>query len=120
MRGAILDAPVLSFEAVIDYGAAQRGVPSPLTSLGKFIAGFRFNIDWDDRNSLKRVDDLAVQILLFHGDLDKKVPIGTSEALAQARPDLVSFVRDSGATHVRWWNVDPNGYEAAVIPFCET
>ena len=50
VRGAILDAPALNFEALIDHGASQRGVPSPLTAVGKFIAGFRFDIDWDNRN----------------------------------------------------------------------
>ena len=117
VRGAILDAPALSFEALIDYEASQRGVPGPLTTLGKFIAGFRFDIDWDNRNLLNRVDELAVPILLFHGGLDKKVHIQTSNALAEARPDLVTYVSVDDATHVRSWNMDPDAYEAAVGSF---
>ena len=117
VHGAILDAPVLSFEAVIDYGASQRGIPSSITKLGKFIAGSRFDIDWDNRNLLSRVNELSVPILLFHGELDKKVHIKTSSALAEARPDLVTYVRVDDATHVRSWNMGPDDYNAAVGSF---
>ena len=77
VRGVILDSPVLSFGDVIDYGAEQRGIPGLLTGLGKLIAGFRFDIDWDERDLLNRTDELAVPILLFHGDQDKTVHIRT-------------------------------------------
>ncbi len=119
VRGAILDAPVLSFGALIDYGADQRGIPGPLTDLGKAFAGFRFDIDWDERDLLNRADELAVPLLLFHGDADTSVSIKTSKALATARPDLVTYVRVAGATHVRSWNMDPDAYEAAVASFLE-
>ena len=119
VRGAILDAPVLSFSALIDYGADQRGIPGPLTALGKAIAGLRFDIDWDERDLLNRSDELAVPILLFHGDEDKTVHIETSDALAEARPDLVTYLRVAGATHVGSWNVDPEAYEKAVASFLE-
>ena len=108
---------VLSFSALIDYGADQRGIPGPLTALGKTLAGFRFDIDWDERDLLNRADELAVPMLLFHGDADKRVHIKTSDALAEVRRDLVTYVRVAGATHVRSWNMDPDAYEAAVADF---
>lgn len=117
VRGAILDAPVLSFEALIDYGASQRGIPGPLTTLGKYVAAIRFDIDWDDRNLLNRADELGVPILLFHGESDRKVHFKTSSALAEARPDLLTYIRVDGATHVRSWNMDPDAYEAAVSSY---
>ena len=117
VRGVILDAPVLSFESVIDFGASQKGVPGPLTELGKASAGLRFDIDWENRNYLSRADELAVPILLFHGDADETVSIKTSDALANARPDIVTYVRVAGATHVRSWNMDPGGYEATVTSY---
>ena len=46
VQGAILDAPMLDFNATIDLGARQRGAPGILTALGKFVASARFDIDW--------------------------------------------------------------------------
>jgi len=45
------------------------------------------------------------------------VPVETSDALAQARPDLVTYHRVPEATHARSWNIDPEKYEAAVRKF---
>ncbi len=119
VRGVVLDAPVLSFDALIDYGARLRGIPRPLTVLGKRVAGFRFGIDWGNRDYLSRAGELIGPILLFHGDADKTVSIETSEALAEARPDIVTYVRVAGATHVRSWNMDPEAYEDAVRAFLQ-
>ncbi len=117
VAGVILDAPMLDFSATIDLEAKRRGLPGFLTTVAKRIAGFRFDIDWGELNYLKRADELAVPILLFHGDADETVPVKTSDALAESRPDLVTYVRVEGAGHVRSWNVDPEAYEAAVRDF---
>jgi hypothetical protein len=117
VRGAILDSPMLDFNATIDFGAHLMGLPSVLTSLGKFIAGIRFNIDWKALDYLRRANELRVPILLFHGDADRTVPVETSEALAKARPDVVSYHRVHGATHIRSWNLNPATYETAVHNF---
>ena len=45
------------------------------------------------------------------------MPVATSEALAAARPDLVTYVRVAGAQHVRGWNLAPQRYEEAVRAF---
>lgn len=115
--GAVLDAPMLDFGATVDLGARQQEVPGLLTAIGKRVAGSRFDIDWGELNYLKRADELAVPILLFHGDEDGSVPVETSDALASARPDIVTYVRVAGAGHVRAWNVDPAAYESAVGDF---
>jgi pimeloyl-ACP methyl ester carboxylesterase len=101
VAAVILDSPVLDFEATIDWGARDHFLPWPLASVGKAIAGKRFDIDWVGLNYLKQTDKLAVPILLFHGDVDKKVPVSTSDELAAARPDLVTYARMAGAGHVR-------------------
>ena len=116
---AILDAPLLSFEALIDFQGRRRGLPGPLTWLGKSIAGFRFDIDWGARDYLSRADELPVPILLFHGEADDKVPIKSSDRLAEARPDIVTYIRVPDATHVRSWNMDPDAYETAVRNFLQ-
>lgn len=37
--------------------------------------------------------------------------------LAEARPDLVTFVRVPEAAHMEAWNVDPVAYERTVASF---
>jgi hypothetical protein len=108
---------MLDFGATIDLDARQRGLPGFLTTLAKRIAGFRFDIGWSDLNYLSRADELAVPVLLFHGEADETVPVKTSDALAESRPDIVTYERVEGAGHVRSWNVDPEAYEAAVRDF---
>ena len=117
VAGVILDSPVLDLEAVVDWGARSRFAPWPFKDVGKAIAGGRFDIDWAGLNYLRRADELAAPILLFHGGDDEKVPVRTSDQLAAARPDLTTYVRVAGAGHVRSWNSDPETYEAAVNDF---
>jgi pimeloyl-ACP methyl ester carboxylesterase len=117
--GAVLDAPMLDFAATVDLGARQQGAPGFLTEVARRIAGFRFGIDWGELDYLKRADELAAPILLFHGDEDDTVPVETSDALAEARPDIVTYVRVPEAGHVCTWNVDPAAYDTAVGDFLE-
>ncbi|MCH7523199.1 MAG: alpha/beta fold hydrolase, partial [Chloroflexi bacterium] len=72
--GVILEAPMLDFGAVFDREAGERGMPGILTAVSKLIVGFRFDVDWGELNYLKRADELAVPILLFHGDDDPTAP----------------------------------------------
>ncbi len=120
VRGAILDAPMLDLSTAIAHGVRDRGLPGFLTGIGKFLARVRFGVDWKALNYLSRTDELDTPILLFHGEADTVVPIETSEALAQARPDIVTFHRVPEATHVRSWNLDPGRYETAVREFLNT
>ena len=117
--GVILEAPMLDFGAVFDRVAGERGVPGILATVSKLIVGFRFDVDWGELNYLKRADELAVPILLFHGDADPTVPVATSDALAEARPDIVTYVRGAGVGHVRSWNAGTASYEASVRDFLE-
>jgi len=119
VAGVILDSPMLNFGATVDLAASERGLPDILTAVGKAIFALRFDVDWGDLDYLERADELTAPVLLFHGDADKRVPVKTSDALAQARPDIVTYVRIAGAGHVRSWNADPAGYAAAVRSFLE-
>jgi len=113
----VLDSPMLDFSATVDHGAS--GVPGLLNKMGKTAAALRFGIHWDRLNYLKRAGDLHVPVLLFHGDDDDRVPVETSDKLAQARPDIVTYIRTPGAGHVRSWNQDPIAYDAAVREFLD-
>ena len=119
IAGAILDSPMLDFGATIDLGAERRGLPVFLAGAGKLVSSVRFGIDWAALDYLERADELSVPILLFHGDGDTTVPERTSMALAQRRPDLVTYEAFDGAAHVGAWNADPERYEEAVAAFLE-
>ena len=117
VSGTILDAPMINFNATIDLGARQKGYPRFVATIGKAVSSFRFGVNWGTLDYLKHADELSVPILLFHGDEDATVPMETSDALAEARPDIVKYVRVTGAPHVSSWNRDPAAYEAAVRDF---
>ncbi len=117
VEAIILDAPMLNFRDTVDRLAWKQGVPWFFTQIAERLAEVRFDVDWEAMDHLRRSDELSAPILLFQGDADDTVPVETSDALAEARPDLVTYVRIEGAGHVRSWNTDPEAYEAAVRDF---
>lgn len=117
VEGAVFDAPMLDFGETVDLGVRENGYPAVIGSIAKLFAGFRFGVDWENLNYLKRADELDVPILLFHGDSDQTVPVETSDTLAEARPDIVHYIRVSDTRHVRAWNTERAAYEQAVRDF---
>ncbi len=117
VRGVILDAPMINFNATIDLGARQKGYPGLVTTIAKAVSSVRFDVDWKALDYLEHTDKLTAPVLLFHGDADNTVPVETSDALAEARPDLVRYVRVAGANHVRSWNMGPAAYQEIVYDF---
>jgi pimeloyl-ACP methyl ester carboxylesterase len=115
--GVVLDAPVLDFDALLEFQAGRRNIPGFVVSIGKAFAGWRFDMDWDAMDHVSHVDRVDVPILLFHGEDDDRAPIETSERLARERSDIVTFITVPGAGHVRPWNVDPQAYEEQVRRF---
>ncbi|WP_089244321.1 alpha/beta hydrolase [Asanoa hainanensis] len=115
IRGVVLDSPVLSWDAVIDFQAALRHLPAPITWSAK-----RFT-EWRGGLSLARLDqdpgDLTVPALLFVDESDQLVRTDRAHAYASARPDLVTLISTRDGGHVASWNVDPQGYAAAVTAF---
>ena len=124
VRGLVLDSPMLDFGATVDHGASQRriplvGLPLPgiLTSVAKRLSSIRYDVDFEGSNYLTRTNQLKVPILLFQGDGDKTVPPSSSDALFEARPDLVRYVTSTGVGHVRSWNAGQTEYQTAVKEF---
>ncbi|HUH08514.1 MAG TPA: alpha/beta fold hydrolase [Egibacteraceae bacterium] len=118
VAGVILDAPVLDWGPVLDLAAVDRGVPTWLRPIAQAVSTLRTGIRWDRLNQVARADEFAHPILLFHGSNDQTVPVELSDAFAEARPDLVTYVRTDGR-HVRSWNEDPDAYAASVRGFVE-
>jgi alpha-beta hydrolase superfamily lysophospholipase len=117
VSGVVLDAPMLDLARVIDQAGGQRHVPGLITSTARFITEQRFDVEFDDMAYLGDVDQLDAPILLFHGDDDDRVPVGTSDDLAAARLDLVTYERVAGAKHVHSWNLDSDRYESVLESF---
>jgi len=117
VSAAVLDSPMLDFEATVAWGSRDRFAPGLLKAAGRQLAAWRFDVNWGELDYMSRASELSVPILLFHGDDDPKVPVRTSDQLAEARPDLVTYVRTPGAGHVRSWNSNPEAYERAMTEF---
>ena len=115
--GVVFDAPVLDWGATVNLVGRDHGVPGPLMSLTKSIFSMRFEARWRELNEMEGGARLLEPVLLFHGTADTTVPVETSDALAAARPDLVTYVRVGGAGHVEAWNLAPARYEPAVRGF---
>lgn len=120
VAGAILDSPALDLGDITTYGAERIGLWNGITRLGKVAAAFRFGLDWRALDYVARADELDVPILLIHGTADRTVHVRTSDALAAARPDLVTYLRPDGVEHVRAWNADAESYDAAIRAFMDT
>ena len=110
VTGVVLDSPMMDFNAPVDLGARQRNLPGFVTASVKWIATLRFGLDWNAMDYLKDVDRLDVPILLIHGEDDTRVPMETSDKLAELRPDLVMYSVYPDTTHADAWNTDSARY----------
>lgn len=118
----VLEAPVLDWRPVVRLAAERRGVPRAvlptLLPATMRLATARHGIDWT--RTRHAPETVARPLLLLHGDADETVPVETSDALAEARPDVVTYLRFPGADHVRCWNRDRDRYEVAVLDWLST
>lgn len=126
VRAVILDAPMLDFSTTVDDNASREalpvlGLPLPqsLTSVAKWMADLRFDVDWPQLDYLADTSRYDVPFLVFHGTDDTTVPIGTSRTFASLLPELVDLIECEGAEHIGCWNLDPEGYGASVQAFVE-
>jgi fermentation-respiration switch protein FrsA (DUF1100 family) len=118
VRGVILDAPALDWDATFTLGARQRSLPPGVAvPIIKTISSFRTGIDWSALDQIEHASEFVAPILLFHGDRDETVPAESSANFAEVRQDLVTLRRIPKAGHVESWNVDPEGYREAVGQF---
>ena len=119
VSGVMLDSPALEWRSLITHHAYRYRIPLPVL-LSRFVAWLtviKSKQDFDAVDHLSVMDTFHTEVLLFHGSIDKTVPIVQVEGFAHARPDIVEYHRVEGAQHVRTWNIDPEKYEAAVEGF---
>ncbi|MFC5382502.1 alpha/beta hydrolase family protein [Aquipuribacter nitratireducens] len=123
VRGAVLDAPVVSWADVLDHQARVNRIPVWVARLGlELLSGRQADrlfgvegpVELERFDWVARANELRHRMLVVHSDDDEFVPSGPSRALAQARPDLVRLVSFRGARHCQEWNVDPARWEREV------
>ena len=88
VRGLVLDAPALSWKAILSFNATEMGFPSFGALPVEWAIGARIDADWESLDALQHTDDFHLPILLFHGTDDKVVPISTSDSFAEGAPPL--------------------------------
>lgn len=119
----VLDSPVADWPLVLRTQAGEMGVPRPITELAiatlgseraSSAAGAGHGIPFQSLNAVARAGELRVPILLLHSDDDGFVPSGASHALAEARPDLVTFEGYTTARHTKLWNYDPERWTRSI------
>ncbi|WP_337062674.1 alpha/beta hydrolase family protein [Kineococcus sp. G2] len=129
VAAVVLDGPVLDWHDVLDHQARRHRLPVRLGRyglgllghpLGRRLVGLDGPVDLRRMDWVSRARELHLPVLLLHSDADDYVPSGPSARLAEARPDLVTFVRSGTARHTKEWNVDPAGWEDAVRRFLRT
>jgi len=114
VRGAVLESPMLDWNAGVALRASLMGVPPPITALGKWIATARSGLDWRSLDVVSRPPPPPVPILLFHGTGDRFAPFDVSERFAGRFPRQVQFEPYRTGNHVEAWNVDPEHYAGVV------
>ena len=124
VRGAILESPMADFRQLIDIRSGEAlpiggWIGDSMLAVGRMFVWMRTGLDFDEVDYVDRSDELNTPILMMHGTDDTKVPFAVSQALADARSDLIDFQPIADAAHVRAWNEDPVAYRTMVVGFME-
>jgi pimeloyl-ACP methyl ester carboxylesterase len=115
VSGMVLDSPVIDWASVLGFQGARMRLPDIASKAvlavignawGKRLTGQAESIDLARLDFVARADELSRPILLMHSDDDGYVPSLSSRALAEARPDIVTFDAFSVARHTKLWNYD--------------
>ena len=123
-----LDSPVVDWRNVLVHHARLHHVPPPLRDLGTLVMGRRATrrlvgvhhpVDVALTDWVARASEIRHRILIQHSVDDEFVPAGPSIALAEARPDLVTWERWDTARHCKEWNLDSPRWERVLSRFLQ-
>ncbi|MDT0214942.1 alpha/beta fold hydrolase [Rothia sp. ARF10] len=122
----VLDGPVIDWGDVLDHHARLHRLPKGVGTLsrsmmgrrwGKRFVGVHESVDVARTDWVSRAGELRHPMLVVHSAEDEFVPVGPSRALAQHRPDLVTYEEWQLARHCKEWNTDPQRWERVVGDF---
>lgn len=119
IAGLVLDSPALDWRSILSFNASEMGLPSSVAIPVEWMIGARIDANWDRLDALRHPADFHLPILLFHGMVDKLVPISLSDAFAKDLPGWVTYYRVPNAGHVESWNVDPRLYDRRLRAFLD-
>lgn len=116
--GAFLDSPATSFSAMVDQNAGGRGIPGPVTGLGKQISQWRFGIDFGASDYNDRADEIEVPMAVVVSEEDRRAyPETIQPFLDDADPSRTEVLVVPRAGHVAGWNVDRPMYDRFLSDF---
>lgn len=118
VQAIALDSPAISFGAVIDHLAAQSGKPLPqlIAWTARQILPFKSPLPLARAEVVATYQAFPGPLFIAHGRVDRIVPIGPSQTLAQTRtaPTVALW---TGADHLGSYAEDPSAYRAAFLDF---
>lgn len=123
VSAVVMDSPVLSFAATVDFGAEQLGYPIPptLSWVAKRLTELRYGVKFSQMDYLSNPDWVKVPTLIFHGNKDNTIPVATSIELANTPVGKakVQLVLNPEANHVESWNISPVTYQNRLAEFLD-
>jgi alpha-beta hydrolase superfamily lysophospholipase len=114
VTAAVLESPMLDWNAGLSLRAHELGVPGFMTPVAQTLATLRGGLEWKHLDLVSRPVAFSTPVLLFHGTKDTFAPFSRSEAFARAHSANVTLVPYGTANHVEAWNVDPERYRATL------
>lgn len=123
--GLVLDSPALDWPGVLRQQARLAHAPAWVGALGQRLLQLglvRGAVPGEPGTDLRALtpealaEGLRVPVLIHAGPGDTFVPWEGALRLAHLRPDLVRL-REAAGEHVKLWNADPEGWEAATEEF---
>ena len=121
VRAVALDSPAISFGAVIDHLATEGGKPLPglVAWIAKQILPFKSTLPVSQAEVAPAFQAFSGPLFLVHGSADRIVPIGPSQALAEARtaPTVTLWTT---ADHLGSLAENPSAYRTAFQDFLKS
>ncbi len=118
VKAAALDSPAISFGAVIDHLASQGGKPLPglVAAAAKLILPYKTDLPLSQAEVAATYQAFPGPLFLAHGSMDRIVPIGPSQSLADSRsaPTVALW---TGADHLGSYAEDAVAYRKAFQDF---
>lgn len=121
--GLVLDSPVVAWGPILQLHGAINRIPTPIqraaqavlgSEQAQLLVGTENPLDFPAMNFIDRAAELDRPILLMHSSGDAYVPVEPSRALAELRPDIVTYEEFDTAGHTRLWNYDSERWLGAI------
>ena len=113
--GLVLDSPVVAWGPTLELHGTLNRIPTQIQRAAQAVLGSEQSqllvgtanpLDLAAMNFIDRAAELDRPILLMHSADDAYVPVEPSRALAELRPDIVTYEEFDVAGHTRLWNYD--------------